>query len=147
MTKEVDRSKRVVVTGPRTTAVPAAAQRGVLDLDEQTTIGEVYLRSLIRTQLRLALVVCVALVVVGGGLPLLFALWPAARTARVLGLQVPWLTLGVLAYPLLALGGWAYVALGSYTLVWWISVWLGVFSAAVHWPIAERPARLAAQGA
>ena len=45
------------------------------------------------------------------------------------------------------LGGWAYDALGSYTLVWWISVGLGVFSAAVHWPIAERPVRLAAQGA
>ncbi len=45
------------------------------------------------------------------------------------------------------LGGWAYDAYGSYTLVWWISVGLGVFSAAVHWPIAERPVRLAAQGA
>lgn len=109
MTKEVDRSKRVVVTGPRTTAVPGATQRGVLDLDEQTTIGEVYLRSLIRTQLRLALTVCVAVLLVGGGLPLLFAVWPEARSARVLGLQLPWLALGLLAYPLLALGGWAYV--------------------------------------
>jgi MFS family permease len=38
------------------------------------------------------------------------------------------------------LGGWAYDAYGSYTLVWWISVGLGVASAALHWPIAERPA-------
>src|SRR5690349_12505188 len=45
------------------------------------------------------------------------------------------------------LGGWAYDAFGSYTLVWWISVGLGVFSAAVHWPIAERPARVALQSA
>jgi MFS family permease len=45
------------------------------------------------------------------------------------------------------LGGWAYDAFGSYTLVWWISVGLGIFSAAVHWPIAERPARAALQGA
>jgi MFS family permease len=45
------------------------------------------------------------------------------------------------------LGGWAYDAFGSYTLVWWISVGLGVFSAAVHWPIAERPARPVLQGA
>jgi drug/metabolite transporter (DMT)-like permease len=64
---------------------------------------------LIRTQLRLALTVCVAVLLVGGGLPLLFAVWPAARSARVLGLQLPWLALGLLAYPLLALGGWAYV--------------------------------------
>lgn len=41
------------------------------------------------------------------------------------------------------LGGWAYDAYGSYTLVWWISVGLGVASAALHWPIAERPARAA----
>lgn len=109
MTKEVDRSRRVVVTGPRTRAVPWATQRGVLDLDEQTPIGEVYLRSLMRTQLRLALAVCVAVVVVGGGLPLLFALWPAARSARVFGLELPWLSLGVLAYPALAAGGWVYV--------------------------------------
>jgi hypothetical protein len=109
VTKEVDRSRRVVVTGPRTRAVPWASQRGVLDLDEQTPIGEVYLRSLMRTQLRLALAVCVAVVVVGGGLPLLFALWPAARSARVFGLELPWLSLGVLAYPALAAGGWVYV--------------------------------------
>jgi len=45
------------------------------------------------------------------------------------------------------LGGWAYDALGSYDLVWWISIGLGIFSAAVHWPIAERPARVALQSA
>ena len=45
------------------------------------------------------------------------------------------------------LGGWAYDALGSYDLVWWISIALGVASAAVHWPIAERPARPVLQGA
>jgi len=45
------------------------------------------------------------------------------------------------------LGGWAFDAFGSYTPVWWISVGLGVFSAIVHWPIVERPAKLVAQGA
>jgi MFS family permease len=45
------------------------------------------------------------------------------------------------------LGGWAYDAYGSTTIVWWISVGLGVAAAAVHWPIAERPARLVTQGA
>ncbi len=107
--REVDRSKRVVVTGPRTRAVPGAPQRGVLDLDEQTTIGEVYLRSLIRTQLRLALTVCAAVMLVGGGLPAVFAMWPATRSHEILGLQLPWLVLGVLAYPALVAGGWAYV--------------------------------------
>jgi MFS family permease len=45
------------------------------------------------------------------------------------------------------LGGWAYDAFGSTAPVWWISVGLGIASAAVHWPIAERPARLVPQGA
>jgi len=107
--REIDRSRRVVVTGPRTRAVPGATQRGVLDLDEQTTIGEVYLRSLIRTQLRLALTVCAAVVLVGGGLPLVFLLWPEARTYQIAGLQLPWLALGLLAYPALLAGGWTYV--------------------------------------
>jgi MFS family permease len=37
------------------------------------------------------------------------------------------------------LGGWAYDVFGSYALVWWLSVALGLISAALHWPIAERP--------
>ena len=46
------------------------------------------------------------------------------------------------------LGGWGagriYDLRGDYGLMWWISVGLGVFAAAVHWLIRERPvARLA----
>ncbi|GAA0602891.1 hypothetical protein GCM10009547_00460 [Sporichthya brevicatena] len=104
---EVDKSGRVVVTSPRA-RVTGPVQRA-LDLDEQTTVGEVYLRSLMRTQLGLALTVCLGVLVVVAGLPLLFELWPATRSARVFGLGVPWLALGFLAYPALILGGWAYV--------------------------------------
>ena len=42
------------------------------------------------------------------------------------------------------LGGIVFDATGSYDLVWWVSVALGVFAALMHWPIDERPvARLA----
>ncbi|BBK39849.1 MFS transporter [Allostella sp. ATCC 35155] len=41
------------------------------------------------------------------------------------------------------LGGRIYDATGSYDLVWWFGVALGVFAALVHLPIAERSARLA----
>jgi MFS family permease len=42
------------------------------------------------------------------------------------------------------LGGRLFDATGSYDVVWWISLGLGVFAAIVHWPIDERPlARLA----
>jgi len=37
------------------------------------------------------------------------------------------------------LGGRLFDATGSYDMVWWISIGLGVFAAIVHWPIDERP--------
>jgi len=37
------------------------------------------------------------------------------------------------------LGGRLFVQTGSYDLIWWIGVALGVASAIVHWPIDERP--------
>ena len=46
------------------------------------------------------------------------------------------------------LAGYLYDATKSYDAMWWISIALGLFAAAVHWPIQERPvARLAAQPA
>ncbi len=42
------------------------------------------------------------------------------------------------------LGGRMYDAFGTYTTVWWIGVAVGAFSAIVHLPIREKPARLAA---
>ena len=46
------------------------------------------------------------------------------------------------------LAGYLYDATKSYDLMWWISIALGLFAAAVHWPIQERPvARLAASPA
>ncbi|MBY6057482.1 MFS transporter [Leisingera daeponensis] len=39
------------------------------------------------------------------------------------------------------LGGRMYDAYGDYTLVWWIGVGVGAFSAIVHLPVKERPLR------
>ena len=48
----------------------------------------------------------------------------------------------------LMLAGVLYDATRSYDTMWWISIALGLFAAAVHWPIQERPVqRLAAAGA
>ncbi len=38
------------------------------------------------------------------------------------------------------LGGRLYDQTGSYDVVWWLGVALGIFAAVVHWPIQERPA-------
>lgn len=46
------------------------------------------------------------------------------------------------------LGGLLFDLTGSYDLMWWISVALGVMAALLHWPIAEQPvARLRAAAA
>lgn len=46
------------------------------------------------------------------------------------------------------LGGLVYARYGSYDVVWWLGVALGLFAALVHLPIAERPApRFAPAGA
>jgi predicted MFS family arabinose efflux permease len=37
------------------------------------------------------------------------------------------------------LGGRLFDVTGSYDIVWWISVALGIFAAIVHLPIVERP--------
>jgi hypothetical protein len=79
------------------------------DIDEQTVVGEVYMRTLVRAQLRLAVGVLAGFALTLCGLPLLFAVAPALRSERIAGIPLPWLLLGVLAYPLVGLAAWTYV--------------------------------------
>ncbi len=70
-------------------------------LVEQTGAGELYLRGLLRAQLRLTLGVLAGLAVVLGGIPVLYAVLPAARSLQVAGVPVVWPVLAVLVYPVL----------------------------------------------
>jgi hypothetical protein len=102
-------AQRVRVTSPRATAKRSRVVPVTAEIDAQTVIGDVYMRSLMRTQLRLALTV---IAVVGGSLaslPLLMHLAPDAREWELLGIPALWLVLGVLVYPLLLAAGWWYV--------------------------------------
>ena len=102
--------RRVVVTSPRTRAARSPGRWQVArEIDAQSPVGEVYMRSLVRTQLRLGLRVCAVLAVVLGGLPLLFTLAPGLRRVHLLGVPLPWVVLGVLVYPTLGLLAWLYV--------------------------------------
>lgn len=102
-------AERVRVTGPpRHDAASRTASR-LGDVTEQTALGDLYLRSLLTEQLRLALRVIGVLVLTLGLVPLLFHLAPSLADRRLLGLPLPWLVLGVFVYPFLLLLGWRYV--------------------------------------
>ncbi len=99
--------ERVRITSPRTVATPSRTRRSdAAEIDALTRLGEVYVQSLVRAQLRLAAYVVVTLGVTLGGLPLLFLLLPVERV-RLAGIPLPWLLLGVAVYPwLVALAAW-----------------------------------------
>ncbi|WP_327007329.1 hypothetical protein OHA72_08735 [Dactylosporangium sp. NBC_01737] len=92
---------------------PIDPARTRAELEEQSPVGAALARGLVRAQLavavRLAAVVAVGL----GGLPLLFAAAPALGRAHLFGVSVPWLLLGVAAYPFLFVVGYAYVRLAE----------------------------------
>ncbi|GAA3022949.1 hypothetical protein [Streptosporangium longisporum] len=107
--REPERPRREVVTSPRTLAPRHPRYPVTREIDEQTRLGEVYMRSLIRTQFRLALFVCTVLACVVGGLPLLFLLVPELRAVHLLGIPLPWAVLAGLIYPAFVIGAWLYV--------------------------------------
>jgi hypothetical protein len=100
---------RVRVTSPRTSAARTRQVSIASEIDAETSLGEVYVSSLMRSQLRLALGVVGVLALTVGALPLVFHLVPATRRLAVLGVPVPWLVLGLLAFVEILLLGWYYV--------------------------------------
>ncbi len=102
--------RRVRVTSPRT----AGAARGrpvplTSQIDQRTSLGSVYLGSLLRAQLRLAAAVLGTVLVVVGSLPLLFAWLPGLSRVIVLGVPLPWVVLAFAAYPGFVLAGWIFL--------------------------------------
>ncbi|MFJ9313729.1 hypothetical protein ACIRN4_06005 [Pimelobacter simplex] len=102
-------TERVRVTGPPRHAAAGRPASRLGDVHEQTALGDVYLRSLLREQLGLAVRVLGLLAATLGIVPLAFHLAPGLADAQPLGIPLPWLLLGVLAHPLLLLLAWRYV--------------------------------------
>jgi hypothetical protein len=103
------RTGRVRITSPLTTASPHVRRTVQQEIDESTGIGEVYVRSLVRSQLRAALTVITTLMLTLGALPIVFWLLRDLRELSILGVPLPWVVLGVAVYPGLFLLGWLYV--------------------------------------
>lgn len=107
MTDQQPPRRVVVQREPR--RVPAGARAGSRDIDEQTALGETYMRSLVRTQLRLGLAVLAVVLVPLALIPAVFALAPGIAQLTVGPVPLAWLLLGVVVYPVLVLVGWRYV--------------------------------------
>jgi hypothetical protein len=82
--------------------------RTVVDVQELTQVGEVLSSSLIRSQLALALRIGGIALITLGALPAMFVIFPVLGRFELFGLRLPWLLLGVLAYPFLLALGWMY---------------------------------------
>jgi hypothetical protein len=85
------------------------------ELTQQSAVGDALLRGLMRAQLGHAIRLAAVLAVGLGGLPLLFAVAPTVASARPLGVGLPWLLLGIAAYPFLFALGATYVHLAERT--------------------------------
>ena len=106
----MNESSRVRVTGPPRRRATTTHQSGTREIDAGAEEpGRVYMQSLLREQLRLALAILALLAVTVGGLPLAFHLVPGLAEVRVGPLPVSWLLLGFLVYPWLITLGWLYI--------------------------------------
>ncbi|WP_406039657.1 DUF485 domain-containing protein [Micromonospora sp. NBC_00898] len=85
------------------------ADRTRTELAQQTRVGEALVQGLVRAQLALALRLSLVVLIALGGLPWLFAIAPSVGRLTVLGVNLPWLLLGVASFPFLIAVGWAYV--------------------------------------
>ncbi|QBR92620.1 hypothetical protein [Nocardioides euryhalodurans] len=100
--------ERVRVSGPPRRRTGRAQPRR-RHIDAETRLGEIYLGSLLREQLRLAALSLLVLLLGLGTLPALFWWQPGLAEVRLLGIPLPWLLIGFAAYPFLLLVGWRYV--------------------------------------
>ena len=102
--RKPQRRKKVVLAeakGSRTVA------RTIVELEEQTSVGEHLVRSLVRAQFRTSFWMAVLLIVTIASLPLLFFVFPSFGDLTIFGIRLPWVLLGALPYPLLyGLGVW-----------------------------------------
>ena len=96
---------RVRVTAPRTAPRPAGESR---EAAEESDVGQVFVRSLIRSQLRLALVVAIGFMLVLSAFPLLLAAIPGLAETRIAGIPFDWILLGAGIYPVIGLSAWLF---------------------------------------
>ncbi len=100
-----NRRRRVVLADPRGRG---RVLRTIIELEEQTSVGEKLIRDLIRQQLKTAFLLGFGTLGLLASLPLVFYLAPGLAEIEFVGVRLPWLLLGVLPFPLCYAVGYAY---------------------------------------
>ena len=99
---------RVRVTAPRQAAKASPSRFAAGEPSEDSDVGKVFVRSLIRSQLRLALVVSCGFLVILAAFALILVYGPGVAETRIAGIPLDWLLLGLGIYPVIGLSAWLY---------------------------------------
>ena len=99
---------RVRVTSSRRHAARSRPVPLSHDVAEHTDLGQVYVAGLLGAQFRLSMLVLGTITAGLLAIPLLHLVLPSVGRAQVVGIPVPWLVLGVAAYPVLWWASRAY---------------------------------------
>lgn len=89
--------------------------RTLAEVEEQTGVGEMLIRQLVRAQLVVSLLLTLVIVATLGALPLVFFYLDDVNRIDILGIRLPWLVLGFAVYPFMVAVGWVYVRLADRT--------------------------------
>ena len=107
------------MTRPHRERVVLSQRRGArvirtrVEVQEQTQVGDALVRGLVRAQLGLALRLAAVVLVAVAAVPLVVGTFPEIAEIRVAGIQLNWLLLAVVVYPVLYGVGRLYVRLAE----------------------------------
>ncbi|MHB8508820.1 MAG: hypothetical protein ACYDGR_09260 [Candidatus Dormibacteria bacterium] len=103
-----DRVAMEVFSEPLDEQEPRALKE-IRELDELTTLGNVYLAALMRKHLKLSVTASLSFVFVLCMIPIVADRVPSFSSVSVLGIPLPWALLWFGSYPLMLGLGWYYV--------------------------------------
>jgi nucleoside permease NupC len=83
------------------------------EVQEQTQVGDAFVRGLVRAQLGLALRLGAVVVAAVAAVPLLIGLFPSVAAVTVFGIRLNWVLLAAVVYPVMYGIGRLYVRLAE----------------------------------
>ncbi|GAA1213348.1 hypothetical protein [Prauserella alba] len=92
------RRQRVVLAEPSRSSTSLRAR---VELEEQTSWGELLIKDLVKVQLRTAVLLGLLVLAVLCAIPAVFYAVPAVTELRLAGIPLPWLLLAVAPFPLM----------------------------------------------